>query len=82
MATDQYTRSFGGTSSSAAILAGAALLVQSTAQARLGCRLTPDRIRALLSSPSTGTASSHPAEDRIGVMPDLRKILADEFGFE
>jgi serine protease len=74
-ATDRYTSYFGGTSAAAAILAGAALIVQSAAQARLGFRLSPRQLRAVLSDPAHGTASSDPAVDQIGVMPDLRKIL-------
>jgi hypothetical protein len=79
-AVDRYTVSFGGTSGAAAIVAGAAVIVQSLAEARLGHRFSPAQLRAILSSPANGTASSHPARDRIGVMPDLRKILRNEFG--
>jgi serine protease len=80
LATDRYTGSFGGTSGSAAIVAGAALILQSVRVARLGSRFTPDQVRAILGDPANGTWSSNPAADRIGVMPDLRKILINEFG--
>jgi hypothetical protein len=64
---------FDGTSSAAAILAGAALAVQGMAHATRGCRLAPEAVRAILSDPDNGTASAPGAQ--IGVMPDLRKII-------
>jgi hypothetical protein len=79
-ATDQYTSTHGGTSAAAAIVAGAVLVVQGVAQARRGRRFSPRELRALLSDPANGTASTDPAADRIGVMPDLRKILKNVFG--
>jgi hypothetical protein len=89
--TDCYTSGFDGTSSASAIIAGAALVVQGIADAAQGIadanlhfRFSALQMRALLSNPATGTASSNPAPstassdpayDRIGVMPDLRAII-------
>src|SRR5262249_1874385 len=64
-ATDQYTGSHGGTSAAAAIVAGAALIVQSVAEARLGHRFSPRQLRAILSDPANGTPSADPAAARI-----------------
>jgi serine protease len=64
---------FAGTSSAAAIIAGAALAVQGLAQATRGCRLAPTAVRAILSDPANGTAAAAGAQ--IGVMPDLKKIV-------
>ncbi len=74
-ATTLYTGTFSGTSSASPIVTGAALVVQGVAEANLGYRLNPRQMRGVLSDPATGTASSNPAADRIGVMPDLRAIL-------
>ncbi|MCP4995327.1 MAG: S8 family serine peptidase, partial [Gammaproteobacteria bacterium] len=74
-ATDKYTNYFGGTSSASAIVTGAALVVQGVAEANLGKRFTPHQMRTILSSATNGTRSNDPDIDRIGVMPDLRKIL-------
>ena len=75
--TDDYTTSFDGTSSASAIIAGAALVLQGVAEATSTPheRLSPAQVRALLSDPTLGTPSKDPLADRIGVMPDLRKIL-------
>jgi serine protease len=70
-----YTGTFNGTSSASPIITGAALVVQGLAQANLGYRFSPRQVRGLLSDAATGTASSNPAADRIGVMPDLRAVL-------
>jgi serine protease len=77
---DFYSSDFDGTSSAAAIVAGAALLVQGVAQVRLGRRLSPGEIRALLSDPNINTPSANPGVDRIGVMPNLKHILQDALG--
>ena len=72
-----YTDSFHGTSSAAAIIAGAALVVQGIAQRRLGRRFGPGEMRALLSDPDLGTRSTDDVEvDRIGVMPDLGRVVS------
>jgi hypothetical protein len=74
---DAYPGNFGGTSAAAAIVAGAALLVQGVAQASLGHRLSPGEMRALLSDPDVNTRSASYGVDRIGVMPNLKRILQD-----
>ncbi len=78
--TTSYTTSFGGTSGASPIISGAAVLVQSISEAVQGFRYSPAQIRALLASPATGTASSAPATDRIGVMPNLRSIIDTTLG--
>lgn len=76
-----YVQGFGGTSGAAAIIAGAALAMQGIAQANSLVpanpknRFSPSNLRSLLRNPSTGTPSKDPAKDKIGVMPDLRKII-------
>lgn len=75
--TDQYRLDFSGTSSASAIVAGAALAVQGLAEANLGQRFSPKELRDILSDPAYGTPSHIPADDRIGVMPDLRKFIDD-----
>lgn len=79
-ATTLYTGTFSGTSSASPIVTGAALAVQGIAEANFGSRLAPGPLRALLSNPTFGTPSANPAADRIGVMPDLRRIVLDHFG--
>jgi hypothetical protein len=72
-----YTDSFGGTSSASAIIAGAAILVQEMAQDIVGFRISPAKVRMLLSHPNLGTRivdTDHITE--IGVMPDLVKVAA------
>jgi serine protease len=72
----KYTRLFGGTSGAAAIVAGAALLLQSLYQSRRGGRLSPPDMRVALSDAATGTGQRLGSPtDPIGVMPDLRKII-------
>lgn len=71
----QYTRTFQGTSSAAAIIAGAALLAQGMARAGRG-PLNPQQMRDLLRNPATGTESKNPATEWIGVMPDFLKIIS------
>jgi serine protease len=77
---DTYSAVFGGTSAASAIVAGAALLVQGAAEATLGHRLDPAESRALLADPNINTPSHTPAVDRIGVMPNLKRILQDSLG--
>lgn len=73
---------FGGTSGASAIIAGAALLLQSLYQIKKMARLLPNvtdpsqNMRAVLSDVETGTGQKlnfHP--DPIGVMPDLKSII-------
>ena len=74
---DDYTRSFGGTSGAAAIIAGAALIVQGKNQAAplSGGRLSPSQMRTILSDPRNGTPQGSGTQGNIGVMPNLRTIL-------
>jgi hypothetical protein len=74
-ARDTYTHGFGGTSGASPIVAGAAVLLQSWRKRAKGAVFTPGIVRSLLTDPATATASANRAEDRIGVMPDLRAIL-------
>jgi hypothetical protein len=66
-----YHPRFSGTSSAAAIIAGAAALTQSMNLARRpGRPLSAREMRDILSDPNTGTTSP----DAIGSMPDLKLI--------
>jgi serine protease len=73
---------FNGTSAASAIIAGAALSIQSIAKAGRG-PLNPKNLRALLSDPTRNssnpldcnTASRNGSLDKIGVMPNLRWII-------
>ncbi len=76
--TTAYTTGFGGTSGASPIVSGAALLVQSWNRRVNGQVYSPDVLRNMLSTPSRNTHSSNPAVDRIGVMPDLRRVLQAE----
>ena len=79
--TDTYTGRFGGTSGASAIIAGVAIIVQSIIELNFGCRIGPKQMRDILSSDMYNTASSGGrAKDKIGVMPDLRKIIQDALG--
>ena len=66
-----YDFDFSGTSSASAIIAGAAIAIQSIVEASGKQRLSPAEMRDILSNPSNGTVS----RNRIGIMPDLRKII-------
>jgi hypothetical protein len=77
-----YNDAFNNTSSAAAIIAGVALSVQGMAIRTQGRALSAWQLRALLREPALGTESEHPQNwvppeerDRIGVMPDLAKIV-------
>lgn len=74
-ALTSYTTSFSGTSGASPIITGAALLVQGMAQASLGFRFGPRRMRDILSDPATGTPPSAAEPTQIGVMPNLRAII-------
>jgi len=78
--TTAYTSTFSGTSSASPIITGAALAVQGVLEAAGSSRLSPLQMRAVLSSPATGTASINPAVDQIGVMPNLRAIIENTIG--
>jgi hypothetical protein len=77
---DTYASTFGGSSAASAIVAGAALLVQGVAEATLGRRLSPGEMRALLADPTINTKSQNWPADKIGVMPNLKRILQDRLG--
>lgn len=70
-----YTQDFGGTSGASPMIAGIAVIVQAIRQAKGLARLWPNQMRAFLSDPANGTPSANPAQDGIGVMPDLRKLI-------
>jgi len=71
-----YTDDFGGTSGAAAIIAGAALILQGMYQEfPRGGRLSTTQMRALLSDPATGTPQGAAVAGHIGVMPDLHAII-------
>jgi hypothetical protein len=78
-----YTTNFAGTSAASAIIAGAAIVVQSIADAgkvpRKG-RLSPLKLRLIFSNSWYGTRSANPAVDRIGVMPNLNRIISGVTG--
>jgi hypothetical protein len=71
--TTDFTKTFNGTSGAAAIIAGAALSIQSMRESLGKPRYTPDEMRNLLANQVNGTASKKKS-DQIGVMPDLNKI--------
>lgn len=70
-----YTAYFAGTSSAAAIIVGAAALVQSYYLAAEQTPMSPTQLRMLLSDPSTGTPQGPGVAGAIGVMPNLRAIV-------
>lgn len=72
-ANNLYTTGFSGTSGASPIIVGAAAAVQGIAQARLGRKLSPARLRTVLAT--SGTASGNPSSDKIGVLPNLRAII-------
>ncbi len=76
---------FGGTSGASAIIAGVCLLVQNLQLSGLyrpvsgtKGKLGPYSMRQMLRNENNGTLSEHPT-DYIGVMPDFKKILANEY---
>ena len=73
---------FGGTSGAAPIIVSCCLLVQHLRKLLTpksgGARLGPKEMRRVLSDPNNGTPSFL-TTDLIGVMPDLAKIIANEF---
>lgn len=73
-ATNTYTMGFSGTSSASPMVAGAAVLLQSWRRKRHNQVFDPGTMRSLLSS-HINTASNDPPSDRIGRMPNLRRIL-------
>ncbi len=79
-ANNQYSSTFGGTSSASPIVTGAAIVVQGLMEGNHGFRYSPYELRDILSDPANGTASSNPATDRIGVMPNLQTIIDTVIG--
>src|SRR5579863_1199761 len=76
IAIDSYRKKISGTSSAAAIIAGAAIIVQSIVEANYGFRLGPKQLRQIFSDDLLGTTSANGrVADRIGSMPDLKKII-------
>jgi len=74
--TDAYTWGFGGTSAAAAIIAGAAIAIQSIAEVNYHFRLSPQQLRNLFRNDSLTTPSAKGRlVDKIGGMPDLKKII-------
>ena len=79
-ATRRETFGFSGTSSASPIVAGAAVLFQSWIKSRHSgvqyySPYSPSDLRDLLSDAGLNTDSGNPAVDRIGVLPDLRRII-------
>lgn len=72
---DDYMPDFGGTSAAAAIVAGVAALVQSVARG-MGKGMTGAKLRSLLIDRRFGTPSALGA-DPIGVMPDVKRLIAE-----
>jgi hypothetical protein len=76
IATNTYTANFSGTSAASAIITGAAIALQSIAGTISTGKLSPLNIREILSDPLNGTTSANGhLIDKIGVMPDLKKII-------
>ncbi|KAI9776657.1 MAG: hypothetical protein M1839_009463 [Geoglossum umbratile] len=75
-----YTGDFGGTSGAAAIIAGAAILLQAIVSKKPGMppgfRFGPLGMRWLLAQ---GCTPSHSADDMIGGMPDLHAIITGPY---
>jgi hypothetical protein len=74
-AINTYTLHFSGTSSASAIIAGAAVLLQNIHESVYSSRIGPGRMRSILSDEVFGTVPAGSVMDKIGVMPDLRKII-------
>ena len=67
-------------STAEAIVAGAIVSTQSIAEHFLGSPCPPEQVRALVSDPALNTRSADPATDRIGVMPNLPRIIRRGLG--
>lgn len=75
-AVNLYTGKFNGTSAASAIIAGAAIAIQSIAVANQLPVFTPLQLRAILSNHLYGTSSRNGHFiDKTGIMPDLQKII-------
>jgi hypothetical protein len=78
--TDSYMTDMSGTSGASAIIAGVCLLIQHlqtlmTPTSGNTGPLRPEQMQLMLRNPPNGTRSP----DRIGVMPDFKKIIANEY---
>jgi len=71
-----YTDTFDGTSGASAIIAGAAVAIQSMCETKFGSRFYPASLRDILRNPAYGTQPG--PGHAIGVMPDLQKIYNGE----
>jgi hypothetical protein len=75
-AIHSYRKKINGTSSATAIIAGVAILVQSITESNHHFRLGPKQMRQILCNDLLGTPSANGRSvDRLGVMPDLKKII-------
>ena len=77
--TESYTtKTFARTSAAAAIVAGAALVIQGVAYHHTGSRLGAGELRSMLANktPSVNTPPGS-AASKIGVMPNLRNLIAN-----
>jgi hypothetical protein len=71
-----YSTEFSGTSSASAIIAGAVIALQSIIETEYDFRIGPGQMRSIISNEMYGTASANGhGLDKIGVMPDLKKII-------
>jgi serine protease len=68
--TNDYRSDFGGTSAAAAIVAGAAVVLQGLHKGVKGTALSPTQMRSALSKHGTPQGAGQPGH--IGVMPDLQ----------
>lgn len=64
---------FDGTSGASPIVAGAVLSIQGMVSANRGVKLSPEAMRKLIVV--GGTPSANPAQDRIGVQPNLKALI-------
>jgi hypothetical protein len=73
---DLSTGKLTGTSSASAIIAGAAIAIQSISETNFNTRIGPAEMRSVVGSDIYGTPSAQgKKQDKIGVMPDLKKII-------
>lgn len=75
-AGSKYRDDFSGTSSASAIIAGAALCLQGVYRENKGVPMDPQDVRTALSDETCGTKNNDVAMYKIGVMPDLPKVVA------
>ncbi|MEJ0104046.1 MAG: S8 family serine peptidase [Bacteroidota bacterium] len=71
-----YEKKINGTSGASAIIAGAVIAMQSICETEYGIRIGAKQMREIVSNESYATTSAYGhAVDKIGVMPDLKKII-------